>query len=373
MGGPDYSSIVVGGGFFGASLAAHLAGFQERVLLVEREPALLQRASYSNQARVHNGYHYPRSLLTALRSRMNFDRFVDTYRSAIVNDFAKYYAVGRVFSSVTAAQFKAFCERIGAPLKPAPGAVGRLFNPDLIEAVFEVREYAFDSSILRQEMDRQLDRARVEVRLQCEARKVRSAGQHLAVTLRRSTTGSEDELTAGRVFNCTYSGINELLRASELPPLSLKFEATEMALVHPPKELEQAGITVMCGPFFSVMPFPTRKAHTLSHVRYTPHFSWDVRAGGDPVGKGPPGPSRFLHMVKDASRYLPCLSGSRYVDSLWETKTILPASEADDSRPILFKAHHGLKNLFCVMGGKIDNVFDVLQEIDEMRARGELS
>ena len=27
---------------------------------------LMQRASYANQARVHNGYHYPRSLLTAL-------------------------------------------------------------------------------------------------------------------------------------------------------------------------------------------------------------------------------------------------------------------------------------------------------------------
>jgi glycine/D-amino acid oxidase-like deaminating enzyme len=373
MDSPDYSSIVIGGGFFGASLATQLAKLQGKVLLVEREELLLQRASYANQARVHNGYHYPRSLLTALRSRMNFDRFVSTYRRAIVDDFAKYYAVGRLFSSVTAGQFKAFCERIGAPLKPAPAAVARLFNPQLIEEVFEVREYAFDASILRREMEGQLDQARVEVRLQTEARRVRSAGEHLAVTLRNAATGTEDEPTARRVFNCTYSGINELLEASGLPLLRLKFEATEMALVQPPKALEQAGVTVMCGPFFSVMPFPSRKAHTLSHVRYTPHFAWDDRADGAPADKTPPGPSRYLHMVKDSSRYLPCLSDCRYVGSLWETKTLLPMSESDDSRPILFKAHHGLKNLFCIMGGKIDNVFEILQELDELRARGELS
>ena len=66
-------AVVVGGGFFGCKIAIELRrrGFSH-VVLCERESALMRRASYANQARVHNGYHYPRSLVTAERSRRNF-------------------------------------------------------------------------------------------------------------------------------------------------------------------------------------------------------------------------------------------------------------------------------------------------------------
>ena len=76
--------------------------------------------------------------------------------------------------------------------------------------------------------------------------------------------------------------------------------------------------------------------------------------------------SNYQYMVKDAARYLPCLQDARYVDSLWEVKTVLPLSEKDDSRPILFKAHWGLPNLICIMGGKIDNIYDAIEECQEL-------
>ncbi len=53
----------------------------------------MSRASYNNQARVHNGYHYPRSILTALRSRISFPRFVDEFRDCVDSDFDKYYLI----------------------------------------------------------------------------------------------------------------------------------------------------------------------------------------------------------------------------------------------------------------------------------------
>src|SRR6266496_2767456 len=78
-----WDAVVIGGGFYGASLALELKSRLERVLLLEREARLLRRASYVNQARVHNGYHYPRSVLTALRSRHNYVRFRERFPDAI--------------------------------------------------------------------------------------------------------------------------------------------------------------------------------------------------------------------------------------------------------------------------------------------------
>ena len=45
-------------------------------------------------------------------------------------------------------------------------------------------------------------------------------------------------------------------------------------------------------------------------------------------------------------------------------KTLLPQTESDDGRPILFQRDPGLPALIHVMGGKIDNIFDVEAEIE---------
>ncbi len=359
-----FQSVVIGGGFYGCSLAVALAEQGRKVLLCEQAGDLLTRASYNNQARIHNGYHYPRSVLTALRSHVNFPRWTEDYRECVVADFEKYYAIARRFSKVSASQFRSMMERIGAPLEPAPSRITAMFNESLIEQVFTVREYAFDAVKLRHLMLDKLERAKVEIRLNCKAVKLMAHGSDIALTLQQS--GGTEEIQAAQVFNCTYSHINELLAASDLPRIRLKHELAEMALVEMPEPLKNIGVTVMCGPFFSAMPFPARGLHTLSHVRYTPHGTWQdsVATSHDlrPYLDAQRPASNYRLMLADAQRYLPILRDCIYKDSLWEIKTVLPASEEDDSRPILFQRDCGLKNLHCVMGAKIDNIFDALTE-----------
>lgn len=366
----ERDAVVVGGGFFGCMTALELRRRYRQVVLLEQGDDLLLRASYHNQARVHGGYHYPRSLRTALRSRLNFPRFVEEFGFCVERSFDKYYAIARQFSKVTARQFRNFFEHIQAPIEPAPANVRRMFNRDLIEDVFRVTEYAFDAVRLREWLRCRLADAGIEIGLKTEANRVRAyAGGRLL--LEAQTPAGQTEWLAREVFNCTYSNLNHLLAASGLPLIPLQQEWTEMALVSVPEPLSQMGVTVMCGPFFSVMPFPSRGLHSLSHVRYTPHASWRVGSRQRPeeslgalTQPRSPRSSNFPWMVRDAARYLPILNECRYVDSLWEIKSVLPRSEHDDSRPILFQRHHGLTNLHCVLGAKIDNIFDLMEELD---------
>ena len=170
------------------------------------------------------------------------------------------------------------------------------------------------------------------------------------------------------MFNATYSNMNYMLSNSELPLIPLKHEITEMCLIEAPKEFRKAGVTVMCGPFFSMMPFPSMGCHTLSHVRYTPHGEWydegiSVQGQSYSALERYEKKSNFKKMIKDAARYMPCISRAIYKDSLWEVKTVLPKNESNDGRPILYKKDWGLEGFDCVMGGKIDNVFDMLDEL----------
>ncbi len=365
--------MVVGGGFYGCVLALLLR--RERgldVVLLERERELLRRASYANQARVHNGYHYPRSVVTARRSRVNFPRFTEEYRECIDDAFEKIYAVARVGSKVTAAQFERFCHLIEAPVEPAPEAIRDLFEPRLVEGVFRVQETAFDAGKLRDRLASDLDAAGVEVHLGVEATRIEAReGGGLRVRVRRAGDAEPEqgEFSAQRVLNCTYSRLNQLLTDSGLPRIELKQELTELCLVEVPEPLRGLGITVMCGPFFSCMPFPDRGLQTLSHVRYTPHAEWQEGEGfphrdAYAMLERASRETAFPRMLRDAQRYLPAIADARHVDSLWEVKTVLPRNEVDDGRPILLQEDCGLPGLSCVMGSKIDNVYDVLDCLD---------
>lgn len=362
--------VIIGGGFYGCVIAIYLAKRREfkHIVLFERDDRLLGRASYNNQARIHAGYHYPRSFTTAFRSRVNLPRFVRDWPDAVQSDFIKLYAIARRNSKVTAKQFERFCAEIGAKLRPAEAALKRLFNPHLIEEVFLTEEYAFDPVKLKEWAQRELRRAGVEVRYQTTVTAVRRSGADggLDVTVKLPNSALES-LSCRYVFNCTYSWLNQLQGDFPGVQTGLKHEITELALVEPPPELKEIGVTVMDGPFFSIMPFPARQLHTLSHVRYTPHLSWKDERGTDPYRKLAEydRQTRADRMLRDASHYLPCVLKARYVDSLFEVKTVLVKNEGDDGRPILFEKYAALPGCYSVLGGKIDNIYDVLERLEQ--------
>lgn len=362
-----YDAIVVGGGFYGASIARYLVfhrGFR-RVCVLEREREILMRASRLNQARIHNGYHYPRSYITAFRSRVNVPRFVKEFTAATRTDFTMIYAIARHQSKVSALQFERFCSDIGAALQPAPPEISRRFDASLIERSYLVQEDVFDASILAQQLAHDLNELGVVLLFGCDVTAVNRAAD--GVEVHALLDGTPSTFRANFVFNCTYSGLNDIAVADQRGVRTgLKHEIAEMALVELPDELQGMGITVMDGPFFSVMPFPVRNLHSVSHVRYTPHVSW---SGGEQT------PSvklqaynKFTHfdwMQRDIARYLPAFRHARYVESLFETKTVLISNERNDGRPILFEASTDVPGLFSVLGGKIDNVYDILHRLDE--------
>lgn len=363
----DRRTIIIGGGFYGCCLAVFFREAGDYVTLIESEEQLLSRASYNNQARVHQGYHYPRSILTGKGCVTSFPLFAEVFSGAVVNDFTMLYAIARMNSRVTAAQFSGFCRRIGAPIREAPPALAKLFDHDLIEEVFEVREYAFNAVRLRESMQAVLAAAEVQLLLGHAATKV---GQSAGSDVLQVQVTNGQTLEADQVFNCAFAEINPLLHRSGLPILDFRHELAEIALIRPPSEVVGLGITVMDGPFFSTMPFPAEQLYSLSHVRYTPHESWPAREQSDcnepPHGRRPV--PHATQMLKDSTRYLPVMRRSEYVRSLFEVKTMLGSSERNDGRPILCKRSYGYPGLHVVMGGKIDNVFDILQGVSDLRA-----
>lgn len=332
----------------------------------------MQRASLANQARVHNGYHYPRSVLTGKRSSTSFPRFVSEFSDCIYKDFEKYYMIGKVLGNVTARQFEKYCQSISVPCDPAPHNIVSMANKNLIEQVFRTEELSFDAIALKETM---LDRVRavdVQILLNTEVLSVFSDGPNsISAVVSKDGCNHEDFTGFDHIFNCTYSMINTLNANSKIQIIPLKHEMAELVLVDVPSELEKCGITIMCGPFFSFMPFPTEGCHSFSHVRYTPHYEWHDRNGVPHLNayehyQAALKQSSWEKMWRDAARYMPILKDLQYRESIWEVKTVLPRSDTNDARPILFKPNYKIKGYHCIMGGKIDNVYDAVSEIERL-------
>lgn len=362
-----WDAVVVGGGIYGATIARYLMerrGFR-RVTLLEREPALMQRASSRNQGRIHAGYHYPRSLLTAARSRANVERFLLDHPSALRQKVTSAYAIARTGSRTSARQFVRFCVEIGAPIMDAPPELAALFDSSMVEAVFAVSEPVMDVPALQRSVRAGLDAAGVAVQLGREVRALRP-GRPSGVELEVRVGDRTEELVAKYVFNCTYNGIRELAGSAPAEPIALRHELAELAVVAAPDAFAGLAITVMDGPFFSLLPHHPAGTHTLSHVRHTPHLSWNDDSGisaRERLQSASPS-SRFDRMIRAAARFIPSLSEARHLDSIFEVKTVLQQNDVDDGRPILFERSASVPGCTTILGGKIDNVYDALDRLD---------
>ena len=357
-GAREFDFVIIGGGFYGASLALYLRSISKNICLIETEEELLTRASRVNQARVHTGFHYPRSFVTGYRSLALHQRFITDFPDAIVDDFKMLYAVARRRSKVSAGRFYRMYAEMGAPIQQATREEAALFSAELIENVFECREFAFDYTVLRGRLLERMERYGIEMMLGTSVESIDEGNRSPELAL---STG--EEIRAGFVFNVTYSAINQILTRAKLPLAPLKHEFTEVALVVPPSALNGYGVTVMDGPFFSAMPYPAEDLYSLTHVRYTPQFSWvdkDVASPGSRLPSFTP-ESHVQHMILDAQRYLPCMKETRWVRSIYDTKTVLIRNEGDDGRPILFQRQPNTSRIISVMGGKVDNIYDLFE------------
>ena len=77
----------------------------------------------------------------------------------------------------------------------------------------------------------------------------------------------------GYVLNTTYASVNQIHALLGFPSLPIKYELCELIICKVGPKLKDVGITVMDGPFFSIMPFGKTGYHSLTSVTFTPHVA----------------------------------------------------------------------------------------------------
>ena len=105
-----FDKIIIGAGFYGLYSALFCAKRGQKALVIECEPQPFQRATYVNQARVHQGYHYPRSISTAMKSALYFERFNEDF-GFLIGNLSRFMPHHKVFLGQMGNSLKSFVMR----------------------------------------------------------------------------------------------------------------------------------------------------------------------------------------------------------------------------------------------------------------------
>jgi FAD dependent oxidoreductase len=367
-----YDAVVIGAGIFGCYAALHLARQGKQVLLLESEARPFRKASLVNQARLHGGYHYPRSLVTAAMSDEHKARFTEEHRDFVLFSYEKYYAIDRFGSFTDARQFERFCERLH--IRCDEVAHHPLFNYDRLEALYLTEEYTFDPVLLGQHYTQLIENT-AGIQLSTESYPVSAKALDTCWDISVHTSNGLFALQTPLVINATYAATNALNRLFEVPDLELTHEISEIAFVTSP-QLGRMGLTVMDGPFGSIMPYGKSGLLSLSSVAYThhkisynnlPHFNCQQ---GNEAYCRPERPgictdcryrpdSHAAKMMSQMQQYFSEQVQLQFWHSYFTIKSKLKASHIDDGRPTEIACLRQEPLFYCLFAGKINSIYEV--------------
>lgn len=373
MGVQQFDYVVVGGGIFGCYAALHLASRGAKVAILEKEARLFQKASLVNQARLHSGYHYPRSVATAAMSDEHKTRFTEEHRAFVHHTFEKFYAIDRYGSFTDGLQFERFCAYLNIRCDRVESH--NLFNFNRLEALYRTEEHSFDPVLLGQYYREKIENTpEISVFKSTQIAAAEALIDEWQLLL--DTPLGRQMLQTPTVINATYAASNSINRLFGTTELALTHEISEIAFVHSP-QFGQRGLTVMDGPFGSIMPYGLSGLLSLSSVAYTHHKisfeslpTFDCQQPEIDPSCRPSAPgictdcarrpaSNAPKMLAQMQQYFAEQVQFNALFSYYTIKSKLKASHIDDGRPTEISMLRAQPRFYCLFAGKINSIYEI--------------
>lgn len=170
------------------------------------------------------------------------------------------------------------------------------------------------------------------------------------------------------VINCSYSDINRLTKQLGHTVDTVQYEYTWIPIIE--VDIERIGITVMDGPFMTLLPFGNTGKFLMYHVDYSvvarddteiidPGWLIKERSPLSKVNLN----DRFKEMRKACSLFVPALADAKMSGFLQGPRMVMAKSDDTDARPSVVRSYE--TNYHTVFSGKIDHCVWVADEILE--------
>ncbi len=347
-----YDFVVIGAGLFGiyASIDLNKKGY--KVLLVDKAKFPYKKASIVNQARVHRGYHYPRSVTTALASNDFSERFIKDHENLINKEFSHFYGIDKFGSLTNANEFIRFANFLGLDYEEIK--ITEPFSNRRLEALFKVQEFSFDPFLLREFYLNILFEKKIETRYSTFIKSAEKGEESWKLNLINHDK-KEIFVECANIINATYSSINEINQIFKFKKIEVITQLSEILFIYC-EDFFSKGLTVMDGPYISIMPYGFSGIHSLTSVVYTHHNNFsNFRKKNNNLFIPKSNKEKLLKQLRN---YF--LNDFKIINhgSLFTYKTKLKSSHIDDSRPTNIYKLSEKPGYFQLFSGKISSIYE---------------
>lgn len=338
---------VVGGGMFGVAAALELAESGYSVTVFEQRDDILSAASYSNQWRLHRGYHYPQSMPTATTAKQSEPKFRERFEEAVITGEDHYYAIAKD-SWVSTQEYLDFCDDLGVEYERAET---ELVADDTIAETLLVEENHVSVDRLKQLCWDQLTAADIEVKVNNPIAQLEELEEFDYTVI------------------STYASSNGLLPPGHPLRTEYRFEICEVPIVQLPERYYHSNIIVVYGPFMSTDHWGDSNLFSMGDYHHMVHHS---NVGYEP--EIPDGYARVLNkgLIKSSpmsnwdefkehgQQFIPGIKSASHVGSLYTIRAKLPDVEDTDARPSVVRR---TDDVIAVFGGKLSTSVEVGKKV----------
>jgi len=359
---------IIGCGIFGAEIALKARSLGLSVAVFEAKDDILSGASMNNQNRLHLGFHYPRDLETGKQSIRGFDAFKEKFADCIQDGFPNAYFVANNGSLTSPDAYIDFCGRLGVPYEVI-GAAGFPVTVQGADSGILCNEVVYDCTILRELVRQQLEQENIGIALGVRVQRVTRVGCRYRVE-----SPYRPPVLADVVVNASYGDKNRITEQLGHPVQERLFEYTAVPIVH--LDIPRVGITIMDGPFMTLLPHGKSSNFLLYNVTHTV-VAQSVSRQLDATWLTPEsGPFAsvdktqfFEKMIAACKEYVPVLESATLVGFLEGPRMVLAQMDESDARPSIVNSYDD-GGYLTVFAGKIDHCMWVAEEVcDHLRAR----
>ncbi len=346
-------AVVIGGGVHGLLSSIVLAREGIHVSLLEKETGLMMGTSIGTQYRAHLGYHYPRSPETVAECFEGLKFFKSKYPEALFYPEENYYLIAKEGSNTSYEGYKKFCDGVGLSYEEKTPQKS-FWNKDSIDGYFKVPEPVYNPGILKILLERESFELGVEIHTQSrvvgfEERKSRYNIISHDVSCEGSL-GKDKRYETDIVVNATYAYTNNILKILGLEKDMTRYflQHTEVVIARSREKIP--ALTVMDGPFVSLLPIMGEKDTGL-YVVYDVVNSVLDREEGYFLDDTKRNVTNWNKMVEHGEEYFPFFGKLEYIKSLYGSRPI-PVHVVGDSRHTRIKAHHEFPGIYSLFEGK---------------------
>lgn len=331
--------LIIGAGLFGTVLSLVLSEKKSNeVTLMESDSEILSKASQHNHNRLHLGFHYPRSIETAKQSINGLVSFFINFKNAINNTYPKYYLIEKS-GKISDKQFIDFCNEINLKYEEQWPDIS--LNKSNLSLSILTEEPGFDFNTIKKILKQKLNNSRVKA------------------VFNKTISNKDDCLEYDVVINCTYANINKINNLFDINLLNLKHQDVYIPIVE--LNIKPMGLTIMDGPFCSLMPFGFNKnKYLLYHVK---HSVLDEQIGYFYTHKNIS--TNYDTILSKSTEYYSFLKNCHYVDC-YRTTRVLPIND-NDERVTDFTVNC-VKNtkIITILSGKVSTCWDTAYKIKKL-------